>query len=250
MRPPSPNSDAHQAAVSDAGSASDGRLPGEPSAHGRRRVPVLARLARPFGLAAWLLACASAHTAPLISPTPPFSTFGDPFDPRAPEPDPTSELERAIRDAQARIAAGATDAGFAALAALSKRHPDSARPDQVAVALRLQRGEHAAALAAVAGLEAKRPRDALTHHLKGSAALGVGDFAAARRDFERAVALDPDHAPSLQQLARLDLQAGDVARARARFGDVLKRSPKDPTALVQQAAVLAASRAEPAAVRD
>ena len=101
------------------------------------------------------------------------------------------------------------------------------------------------ALKAVDGLAAKLPNDAMPDQLRGRIALQAKDNAAARRHFEAALAKNADFMPALAGLAALDLADKQPDAAKARFEAVLKRNPKNTSAMLALAELVARAGGKP-----
>lgn len=127
------------------------------------------------------------------------------------------------------------DSGSAADLALVNAHLARRQPD--------------AALKALAALERKQPKDPGPAHLRGQVLASLGRHADARQSFEAALALNPAYFPPLAALAALDMREGRADQARHRLAAVIKDQPKNATAMLALAEVLARQGAPVQAVR-
>ncbi len=121
--------------------------------------------------------------------------------------------------------------------------------DLALVSAHLARGQPDAALKALATLERKQPRDPSPPTLRGQVLAGIGRNAEARQSFEAALAVSPAYFPPLAALAALDVREGQAERARQRFADVVRAQPKNATAMLALAEVLARQGAPAATVQ-
>jgi len=121
--------------------------------------------------------------------------------------------------------------------------------DLALVNAHLARGQHDAALKALAALERKQPQDPSPAHLRGQVLAGLGRNAEARQSFEAALTLSPAYFPPLAALAALDVRDGQAEQARQRFVAVIKAQPKNATAMLALAEVLARQGAAAPQVR-
>ncbi len=121
--------------------------------------------------------------------------------------------------------------------------------DLALVSAHLARRQPDAALKALEALARKQPRDPGPAHLRGQVLASLGRSAEARQSFEAALALNPAYFPPLAALAALDMRQGEADLARQRLVAVVKAQPKNATAMLALADVLARQAAPPDAVR-
>jgi putative PEP-CTERM system TPR-repeat lipoprotein len=107
----------------------------------------------------------------------------------------------------------------------------------------LRQGETGRALEVAKGMVKKRPDDPAAHQTLGSVLAIRKETAQARAAFSRAVELNPTFMPAVAALAQLDLQENKTADARARFEGVLTKEPKNESALLGLAEVMARTKA-------
>ena len=133
--------------------------------------------------------------------------------------------------ALSHVAAGETERGFRELeeAATSDTRMSS---DLALVAANIRRREFDKALVAIAALEKKQPESPLPHTLRGGVLEAKKDVVGARASFERALVLDPAFVPAATRLAQLDLADNKPEDAKRRFEAVLRKDPKNTSALL------------------
>jgi putative PEP-CTERM system TPR-repeat lipoprotein len=109
--------------------------------------------------------------------------------------------------------------------------------DLVLITARMRRNDFDGALKAVDVMAAKMPGQSLPDQLRGRIALQRRDLPAARKHFEAALTKNADYLPALAGLAAMDLDARQPDAARARFEAVLKRDPKNASAMLALAEI-------------
>ncbi len=137
---------------------------------------------------------------------------------------------------------------FNALRSIASQDSGSAA-DLALVHAHLARGQHDAALKALAALARKQPKDPGPAHLRGQVLASMGRSVEARQSFEAALALSPAYFPPLAALAALDVRDGQPEQARQHFAAVIQAQPKNATAMLALAEVLALQGAPAPAVR-
>ncbi len=160
---------------------------------------------------------------------------------RAAKLDPDSAAKRTSL-ALAHLYGGKSEQALVELRDIA-RTDEGATADTQLVGLYLRRGEFDKALAAVDRMEKKLPSSALPWHLRGTVQLAEKKTDAARKSFEKALEIAPDFFLAAASLARLDLAQKQPQAASARFEAILKRDPKQLSALLALAEIKAQSGA-------
>ena len=139
---------------------------------------------------------------------------------------------------------GERDAAIEQLEDAIHLDPSLVTADQRLITELLRQKQYDRAMSAVEALEKKRPKDPTTFNLKGGVYLGKNDFASARKSFEQAMALETNTVTAATNLARLDLVEGKPEAARSRFESILAKDKTNVQAMLELAAIAAATGQE------
>jgi len=151
--------------------------------------------------------------------------------------DPKNTSRRADL-AVSKILRGDTDTGLSMLRSLAA-DKDSSAADLPLIVELINRRDYSGALQAIDVLEKKQPDRPVAANLRARVLLAKGDRQGAVRAFEQALKIQPSFLPTASGLAQLALADNKPAEAQKYLDDVLKADPKNPDALLANAALKA-----------
>ena len=136
-----------------------------------------------------------------------------------------------------KLGKGGDDASaLAELEALAGKDKGN-RVDMALISSRLRKGDLDGALKDIDKLAAKLPTDPIPDQLRGRIAIKRGDVAKARSHFDAALAKDGSYLPALASLSLLDMAEQKAPAAKARWEALLKREPKNASAMMALAEI-------------
>jgi cellulose synthase operon protein C len=146
--------------------------------------------------------------------------------------DPRSGTALALMD----LAKGKSDLAFAKLQDIS-RIDKGVYADMALISAHMRKKDAASSLKAIAVLAQKQPDKPTAPYLKARVLLSANDTTGAYEAFTAATKIDPDYFPAIAGMAALDVAANKLADAQKRFEELVKRDPKQTSALLALADV-------------
>lgn len=136
-----------------------------------------------------------------------------------------------------KIAAGKMDQGVGDLKSAVGIDPSLMEADATIVLALIQQKKFDEAIAEAGKIKAKRKDDPMADNLMGAAYMAKGDVEHARESWQNALALKPDYTPANLNLAKMALSQNKPNDAAKEYDKILKRDPKNLSALIGQAQI-------------